>query len=516
VTALDAAALAAAVGSIVCADVRWLRVAQREHYVPGSAARFAWRWWASTPVNVVLAFAAVAGAATAGIVPAAAFAPAVVVAIGPIGLRLRGRTSRLVWTRRLSVVAAVVAGLEGLAIAPAAADGGVSAAVLAAAVASVAVPLVVDVALTVLRPVEDLLAERYVRRASAVLARARPVVVGITGSYGKTTTKGYVAHLLAGDRSVVASPRSFNNRAGLARTVNEHLVPGTEVLVAEMGAYGPGEISALCRWLQPEVSVITAIGPSHLERFGTLDRTLSAKAEIASGARVIVLNVDDGRLEGLAQRLAATQKVIRTSGTETGADVAVLTHADGLELFLGGVSSGVIALGPGTPPPIPANAACAAAVALELGIPAEVVVRRLSTVPSVPNRLQLYQADAGYLVLDDTFNANPAGARIALGALAREASAGRRVLVTPGMVELGRTQRAENAALAESAAGVVSDVVVVGRTNRVALVEGCHRVARPPAVKLVRTREEAVTWARAHLGPGDAVLFENDLPDHFP
>ena len=204
----------------------------------------------------------------------------------------------------------------------------------AAVWSAIVVPLFVDVALAVLRPVEDLIAQRYVGRASAVLARVRPLVVGITGSYGKTTTKTYVAHLIAGDRSVVASPRSFNNRAGLARTVNEHLVPGTEVLVAEMGAYGPGEISALCRWLQPEVVVITSIGPAHLERFGTLDRTLSAKAEITSAARVVVLNIDDERLEGLARRLSPTQKVVRVSGGDESADVAVLEHADGLELRL--------------------------------------------------------------------------------------------------------------------------------------------------------------------------------------
>ena len=514
-TALAAVELGAAAASIALADLRWLRVAQREHYLPGVAARFAWRWWASTPLNIALATAAAAGAAVATAVPAAALATAAVVAFGPVGLRLRGRTSRLTWTRRMSRLGVVTGSLEGLAIGLAA-YGGLFDSVLAAVFSAIAVPLFADVALTVLRPVEDLLAQRYVGRASTVLARVQPLVVGITGSYGKTTTKNYVAHLVAGDRSVVASPRSFNNRAGLARTVNEHLVAGTEVLVAEMGAYGPGEISALCRWLQPEIVAITSIGPSHLERFGTLDRTLSAKAEITSGARVVVLNVDDERLEGLAQRLTATQKVVRVSGDEISADVAVLAHADGLELRVGGKPLGVAVPAPGSVSPIRSNVACAAAVALELGIPPEVVVRRLSSLPAVPNRLQRYQANAGYVVLDDTFNANPAGARHALNALEAEACEGRRALVTPGMVELGKTQPVENATFAERAAGVVTDFVVVGRTNRAALVQGCRRVGQPPSVKLVGTREEAVAWAREQLGPGDAVLFENDLPDHFP
>ena len=342
-------------------------------------------------------------------------------------------------------------GLKVSRIALAAAYGGLSGAVPAAVWSAIVVPLFVDVALAVLRPVEDLIAQRYVGRASAVLARVRPLVVGITGSYGKTTTKTYVAHLIAGDRSVVASPRSFNNRAGLARTVNEHLVPGTEVLVAEMGAYGPGEISALCRWLQPEVVVITSIGPAHLERFGTLDRTLSAKAEITSAARVVVLNIDDERLEGLAadafprpRRWSVPRDATRAP-TLPFWSTPMASSYDSVESRR--ASS---CLAPGSPSPIRSNAACAAAVAVELGIDPEVVVRRLASLPGVPNRLQRYEAKAGYVVLDDTFNANPAGARHALDALAAEACEGRRVLVTPGMVELGRTQPAENSALAET------------------------------------------------------------------
>ena len=174
----------------------------------------------------------------------------------------------------------------------------------------------------------------------------------------------------------------------------------------------------------------------------------------------------------------------------------MLEHADGLELRLGGTSSGVAVLEPGSLPPIRSNAACAAAVALELGISPEVVLQRLATLPSSPNRLQRYPAQAGYLVLDDTFNSNPAGARLALDALGREAFTGRLVLVTPGIVELGRTQPSENADFAERAAAVVTDVVIVGRTNRAALLEGSLRAGRPPRTKLVGTREEAVAWAR--------------------
>ena len=514
-TALAVFALGTSVLSSLFGQLRWLRVAQREHYMAGSVMRFAWRWWAGTPLNAALVGLALAGAACATVLPGAAIATAVVVTIGPVGLGLRGRTSRLAWTRRLRFLGVLAALFEALFVGLGALFGALSGAVTTAAFVAVAVPLLVDMALAVQAPFEDFLAQRYVRRASGLLGAVQPLVVGITGSYGKTTTKNYIAYLLGGEHTVVASPRSFNNRAGLTRTVIEHLAPGTDVLVAEMGAYGPGEIAALCGWLHPEVAVITSIGPAHLERFGSLERTLEAKAEITKNARVVVLNVDDPRLHALAGDLEKDHKVVRASGADEASDVAVLAESEGLELYVAGKPAGFAKLLADSLPPIRTNAACAAAVALELGMSPGAVASRLGSLPAVPNRLQPYRAAGGYLVLDDTFNANPAGARHALDVLASAAPAGRRVLVTPGMVELGSSQRTENAALGEAAAGIVTDLVVVGRTNRAALVEGCRRLATSPSLRLVGRRESAVSWAQKELGPGDAVLFENDLPDHF-
>ena len=180
--------------------------------------------------------------------PACALATAAVVALGPIGLPWRGRTSPLAWTRRLRTLAAVWAVLEAGAIAGATAAGQGP---VGAAAAALALPALVDLACALTAPLERRLAARYVRSAQARLRRVAPKVVAITGSFGKTSTKGYVAHLVGAARSVVASPASFNNRAGLARAVNEHLAEGTEVFVAEMGTYGRGEIAELCSWVRP-------------------------------------------------------------------------------------------------------------------------------------------------------------------------------------------------------------------------------------------------------------------------
>jgi UDP-N-acetylmuramoyl-tripeptide--D-alanyl-D-alanine ligase len=357
------------------------------------------------------------------------------------------------------------------------------------------------------------------------------VAVAITGSYGKTTTKGYVAHLAGRQLAVVATPRSFNNRAGLARAVNEHLEPGTQVFVAEMGTYGPGEIAELCSWVKPTIAVITAIGPVHLERFGTEARIVAAKSEILVPAEVAVLNVDSPPLAELAEKVAASgRRVVRCSARQAEADVAVMAEAVGGEMPAVAAGAGGVADSGAAAAFVvrrcgqllarverlvaaPTNVACAVAVALELGISAEEVAARLPGLPAAPNRLTVHPSDNGVTVIDDTFNSNPAGARLALASLCQATTDGhRRVVVTPGMVELGPLQRRENAALAARVAGTASDLVIVGRTNRRALLEG----AGDESPVLVDTRDEAVAWVRDHLGTGDAVLYENDLPDHFP
>jgi UDP-N-acetylmuramoyl-tripeptide--D-alanyl-D-alanine ligase len=122
--------------------------------------------------------------------------------------------------------------------------------------------------------------------------------------------------------------------------------------------------------------------------------------------------------------------------------------------------------------------------------------------------------DGGFTIVDDTFNSNPAGARSALATLARVSPGGVMAVITPGMVELGPVQDQENRVFAAEAAAQVDHLVIVGRTNRSALRHGS--VNGRASVTVVDSRDEAVAWARANLGPGDAVLYENDLPDHYP
>jgi UDP-N-acetylmuramoyl-tripeptide--D-alanyl-D-alanine ligase len=164
-------------------------------------------------------------------------------------------------------------------------------------------------------------------------------------------------------------------------------------------------------------------------------------------------------------------------------------------------------------------------VVLALGIPMEQVLPRIATLRVPSHRLEEAVSPSGVVVLDDTYNANPLGARRALARLESSGSpGGRKVLVTPGMVELGPRQRQENADLGKEAVRVCTDLVVVGRTNRRWIIGGAEQELKSLSAERIGSvnilavdrRDQAVAWVRENLGSGDVVLYLNDLPDHFP
>jgi UDP-N-acetylmuramoyl-tripeptide--D-alanyl-D-alanine ligase len=251
----------------------------------------------------------------------------------------------------------------------------------------------------------------------------------------------------------------------------------------------------------------------------TCEKVLEAKSEILAQARCCVLVVDDHRIADVADTCEAEGKrVWRVSGGGAPADVQVCEQQSGMVVRVHGetlASDVATAARAG-------NVSCAVAVALELGVPAEEIARRITSLPVAPHRLEPQTSTGGFFVLDDTYNSNPAGARAAIAALTWASTEGRRVVVTPGMVELGARQEEENSRFAAEVAEISADLVVVGRTNRRALLRGFDRASARAGGRadagpiVVPRREDAVAWVRDHLGQGDAVLYENDLPDHYP
>jgi UDP-N-acetylmuramoyl-tripeptide--D-alanyl-D-alanine ligase len=512
--------IAAALGG----GVRWLRIAQREHYIAGSVTRFALRWWGSRPENMALGALMVLGAcaAWAGWWGGTAVAGALSLT-APLGLSYRGRDAKLEWTRgqrpkvsnpglkwtrRLGTLAALLALfiiLCGMLGAIFGALLGVSAVIACCASAFV------DAALYATAPLERRLRDGYIRDAVLRLAEVSPRVVAITGSYGKTSTKEYVGHLLSARYATHTSPKSYNNAAGLSSTVNNDLIPGHQVFVAEMGTYGPGEIQALCQWLKPEISVITAIGPVHLERMGSIDNIARAKAEILENARIGVLNIDSPQIASIAAEYKKRGgHLIQCSTKNPTADVYVSTENSKMDITVQGNSVGVFDL----PGKYPGNVACAVGVAFAMGISIAEIASILPKLKNPAHRQDVLSAPSGITMIDDTYNSNPEGSAGALAILQQSGGRQRKVVVTPGMVELGAEQFAANETFARRAAQVATDVIIVGRTNRRALLRG---VANGPAhVIECATRKKAVSWVSSHLTSGDAVLYENDLPDHYP
>ena len=520
VRALLSAALTIAIaGGFVAQMVRWLRVLQREHYEPSSMSRFLARWsspqvaGAKSPEHrsdkrpISLSQVLIALLAISVILRLDVLAVLVSVSYGifsPQGLSMKGRTSKLQWTRRLkltAIVSTLICLLVGVL-------GAFSTRPWLLAIAMLwAVPVMLDLSSRLLAPYENSQAKKFVAQASTRLHRISPRVVAITGSYGKTSTKNHLFDLLSSDGQVVASPRSFNNRAGLSRAINENLSDGTRIFIAEMGTYGPGEIAELCSWCEPEISVITAIGPVHLERMKSLDVIESAKFEITKLAKTVIVNSDDPRLKNWPAKL--TGKKVRTAGSiDPDASVRVIVEGatwriviDGSELMTLSPLSGVQ----------PTNLACAIAGALELGCSLEQLKERVSLVQPVANRANVITAPSGVMVIDDTFNANPASAAASLQVLESLSLSGRKVVITPGMIELGDDQFKENAKLAKKVADMNAELVVVGRTNVRSLTAGYEKFP-----KRFDTRDQAVAWVREVLIAGDGVLYLNDLPDHYP
>jgi len=492
-------------------SLRWLRVAQREHYIAPWVTRLGVLWLVRIPFNLLFLVAGVVLVGLSFLPGAATFVLSALIAFGglPWGLSLRGTSAKLAWTARLKrllgvwlALVVIIGAVLGLLVGPA----GIAITVLALAP-------IMDLALVILKPVEKRLTRKYLVSARKRLQQVAPRIVAITGSYGKTSTKAYVAHVIGGAFTTVASPASFNNLMGLSRAVNDRVVPGTEVFIAEMGIYGRGEIRELSESFPPDIAAITTIGEAHLARMGSREVIFEAKSEITEKAKTVVLPIDDPLLAGLAEKCRAEGKRVVTVSTVPGTAADVVVDAEAGIVTAGAQSAPVEIPGVGHA----VNLAVTVGIALALDIDFPVIAARLAgALPDSAHRAEIQHAASGVVIVDDTYNSNPVGAARAVegaAALAAERG-GPLVVVTPGMVELGHVQRARNEEFAASVAAAGGYLIAVARTNRAALVAGGAKGTHP--VRTFDRRADAVQVALDQAGDRGVILYENDLPDHYP
>lgn len=364
-------------------------------------------------------------------------------------------------------------------------------------------------------PLENRFAKGFVKDAAKRLA-AMPdlTVVGVTGSYGKTSVKNYLNALLSVKYNVLMTPGSYNTTMGVVRTIREMLRPSHQIFIAEMGAKQKGDIQEICDLVHPTYGIITSIGEQHLETFGSVDTIVATKFELADAIPAkgaAILNYDN---EYIRSRAVAVPTV--TYGdADSGAgyrysDMAVDTHGCQFTLtapdgescrytthLLGGHNI--------------QNLAGCMALAHTLGISLKEMVYPIRLLKPVEHRLQLLPN--GYI--DDAYNSNPAGFRSALDTLS--AFSAQRVLVTPGMVELGDRQDALNRDLGAYAATRCDWAVLVGLKQAPPLKEGLLAGGFPEErIFVAATLQEGLNFVNSLPREGERiVLLENDLPDNF-
>ena len=369
-------------------------------------------------------------------------------------------------------------------------------------------------------PIEKLVSEMYFRDAQKKLA-SRPdlIKIGITGSYGKTSVKFILGTILQEKFQVLVTPSSFNTPMGVTRIIREKLMPAHQVFVAEMGARHVGDIKEMCRLVHPHHGVLTSVGPQHLDTFKTLERIKSTKYELMDA-------IPDGGCcffpddkEICRELFDKTRKEKRLCSVHPEADDADVWATDirvspaGSSFILHTMNDEIACQTRLLGEHNIQNIVLAATVGIHLGMTLRQIARGISKVMPVEHRLQLIPS-TGVTIIDDAFNSNPKGAQAALKVI--KGFEGRRIIITPGMVELGAGEEQFNHDFGTMMADCVDVAILVGRKHTAPIAKGLKEAGFPEDnLHVVSNLEEASALLRQIGRPGDVALFENDLPDNY-
>lgn len=369
---------------------------------------------------------------------------------------------------------------------------------------------------TLNRPLETHISNGFIKDAKRIL-RELPhlTVIGITGSYGKTSTKAFLHALLSVKYNVLMTPESYNTTMGVVRTIRERLRPSHQIFIAEMGAKNRGDIQEICDLVSPRYGVITSIGEQHLETFGSVDTILATKFELAEALPAdghLFVNGDNEYIRSYlpTRKFACPVTVYGSQDSDvTVSDIRVDATGSTFTVKAGNQTQTFTTRLLGTHN-IQNLAACMA-VAVSLGISLAELVYPVRLLKPVEHRLQLLPN--GYI--DDAYNSNPAGFRSALDVL--RGFDAQRILVTPGMVELGERQDTLNRELGAYAANCCDIAVLVGHKQAPPLKDGLLSAGFPEQqLHVVGTLQEGLALLASLPSNGKRiVLLENDLPDNF-
>ena len=341
-----------------------------------------------------------------------------------------------------------------------------------------------EISVKILSPIDKILKKILVFLSSQKINwMPNLTVIGITGSYGKTTIKNILAHILTHKYKTLKTEGNYNTLLGTAKTILQNLRNNHDIFACEMAAYQLGDIKAISKLAKPKIGIITAIGPMHLERFGLEENILKTKLELIESLPPKGI--------GFLPEQIKSHLTKDSHYSNYGSQCKIEFFSSQEELF---IKIGEI-----------------------FNINKEEVLGRLKTAPQTPHRQEIIKTSSDITIIDDTYNSNPAGFISALETL-KNIPAERRILVTPGMIELGSRQFELNKEAALRAAKIADYIIIVGETNKFALEEGAREELGPDfenKVFWVKDLDMAKSRFSELAIPNSAILLENDLPDHY-
>lgn len=373
-----------------------------------------------------------------------------------------------------------------------------------------------------IRPIEKRINMGFYQQAQEKI-KSRPdlTVVGITGSFGKTSTKFIVGTILEERFKVLNTPESYNTPMGLSKVVNNELTEEHNVFIAELGARNIGDIKEVSELVSPKIGIITSIGPTHIETFKNIDNIMKTKYELIEELPtdgVAIFNYDNEHIRKLADK-TFKEKILY--GLE---DIENLNlYAEDIEVSEFG-STFTVKDKEGNSIRCTTkllgkhniyNILAGVAVGKALGLSFEEIKRGIENIEPIPHRLNIINPGTGIIIIDDAFNSNPIGAKAALEVLS-QFKEGRKIIVTPGMVELGAMEVEANTEFGTNIGKVCDYVILVGEKRTKPIYDGLMEVNyNKDNIFIVNTLDEATTYIQKIARPKDVVLFENDLPDNY-
>ena len=367
-------------------------------------------------------------------------------------------------------------------------------------------------------PMENGIKKHYENEARAIISSMHDLkTIGITGSFGKTSTKNIVENILGDSYYTLMTPASYNTPMGITITIRQLLKPIHEVFVCEMGADHVGEISYLMDFVKPKYGIVTSVGPQHLNTFHSMENIINEKMEMIEmlpSDGLGVINIDNEYIRNY--KIKNDVRVVTVGINNQEADYVAkdinydidgstfTVNIKGEDVIFNSVLLGEHNI---------MNILTGIALASELGIDNKTLVKSVAHIKRIEHRLELKKIN-GYTFVDNAFNSNPVGCKLSLDVLAK--MPGRHVIVTPGLIDLGPKEDEYNQSFGEYMLNRADIVILVGKNQTRAIVKGLNAVGFDMGNVIVKdTVKEAFTYIYTHLSTSDTILLENDLPDAF-